>query len=220
MADVMDGIFMPVLDGKLIAKNPFNAIKEGGAKGIKLLIGTNKDEFLLWPFMEKEYTKFFDNIWFPLHVTSKEDFEDDMEVYTKYLASWTSSKAEILSRKFMLANDLCFRQGSIAMAEAQCKHEDTYMYEFHWETPKLGACHGAEISFVFNTPEAANVFTLGSQPLQLTMDVQDAWVNFAKTGNPNHNGIPIWHTYESKKRKTMIIDETGMKKRTPEERTE
>ena len=33
----------------------------------------------------------------------------------------------------------------------------------------------------------------------------DAWVAFARTGNPNHEGLPEWHRYDIKKRATMIL---------------
>ena len=35
-----------------------------------------------------------------------------------------------------------------------------------------------------------------------------AWVAFAKTGNPNHSGIPEWPAYSSGRRATMIFNKT------------
>ena len=34
----------------------------------------------------------------------------------------------------------------------------------------------------------------------------DCWINFAKSGNPNHQGIPKWSTYNSETRTTMVFD--------------
>jgi len=34
----------------------------------------------------------------------------------------------------------------------------------------------------------------------------DSWTSFARTGNPNHNGIPEWPSYGVGKRSTMIFD--------------
>jgi len=33
----------------------------------------------------------------------------------------------------------------------------------------------------------------------------DAWIAFARTGNPNHEGLPEWQSYDSEKRATMIL---------------
>ena len=33
-----------------------------------------------------------------------------------------------------------------------------------------------------------------------------AWVAFARTGNPNHDGIPQWPPYNARRRPTMVID--------------
>jgi para-nitrobenzyl esterase len=33
-----------------------------------------------------------------------------------------------------------------------------------------------------------------------------AWVTFARTGNPNHSGLPHWPQYDAESRSTMIFD--------------
>jgi para-nitrobenzyl esterase len=38
--------------------------------------------------------------------------------------------------------------------------------------------------------------------------MQDAWLAFAKKGDPNHRGIPQWHTYSAARRATMVFDGT------------
>jgi para-nitrobenzyl esterase len=35
--------------------------------------------------------------------------------------------------------------------------------------------------------------------------IMDAWIAFARTGNPNHDGIPKWPSYDIEKRSTMLI---------------
>jgi len=45
--------------------------------------------------------------------------------------------------------------------------------------------------------------TRGARALGRRM--QDAWVQFARTGNPEHDKLPAWQTYEATRRSTMIL---------------
>ena len=40
----------------------------------------------------------------------------------------------------------------------------------------------------------------------LARTVSNAWVAFARTGNPNHAGMPQWAPYDEQSRLTMIFD--------------
>ncbi len=86
----------------------------------------------------------------------------------------------------------------------------TYMYEFAWpssfQNGEYGAYHGLEMPFVFNnlknlTGERGMLGPKGA-PQTLAGKTQDAWVQFAKTGNPG------WEAYTTTERKTMLINTT------------
>jgi para-nitrobenzyl esterase len=34
----------------------------------------------------------------------------------------------------------------------------------------------------------------------------EAWVSFARTGNPNHGGLPEWPAFDSTRRATLVFD--------------
>lgn len=36
--------------------------------------------------------------------------------------------------------------------------------------------------------------------------MSSAWIAFARTGNPNHDGIPDWPAYSPRNREQMIFD--------------
>ena len=40
---------------------------------------------------------------------------------------------------------------------------------------------------------------------ELSERVRDAWVRFARTGNPGHPGLPFWPAYDATSRATMLL---------------
>src|SRR6266850_1279881 len=36
--------------------------------------------------------------------------------------------------------------------------------------------------------------------------ISAAWTNFARTGNPNHKGLPNWPAFDTTKRATMLFN--------------
>ena len=86
-----------------------------------------------------------------------------------------------------------------------------YTYMYSWRTPMLddrpGSFHACEISFVFDNAELCDHYSgMLPEALALAKQISGAWVSFARTGNPNHAGLPDWPAYSDKKRATMIFD--------------
>jgi para-nitrobenzyl esterase len=79
---------------------------------------------------------------------------------------------------------------------------------FTWKSPAMGgamgACHGLEISFVFGN--LIDMFSgSGPEAEKLSRCMQDAWLAFARTGDPSCESIGKWPVYGSE-RNTMILD--------------
>ena len=102
---------------------------------------------------------------------------------------------------------------AIRFADAQLKHHgNVRMYRFSWRTPVLGgmigACHALELPFVFGTlhnPGLDRFAGSGPAATRLSEQMMDAWLAFARSGNPNTTGAPQWPTYDRARRATMVF---------------
>jgi para-nitrobenzyl esterase len=88
-----------------------------------------------------------------------------------------------------------------------------YVYTFAWKTDVLDgrprAFHRSEIPFVFdNTDRCANQTGGTEQARMMAAKISDAWVAFARSGNPNHSGIPHWPAFSLEGAPTMYFDNT------------
>ena len=86
-----------------------------------------------------------------------------------------------------------------------------YMYYFTWKSPvrdgKLKAFHTLEIPFVLeNVDEAKSMTGSGADRYPLQEKMSGAWAAFARTGNPNHKGLPNWPAFKTDQRATMVFD--------------
>jgi para-nitrobenzyl esterase len=117
---------------------------------------------------------------------------------------------------FALETDRVFRIPAIRLAEAQVAHQArTFMYRFDWESPSLGgalgACHAVELAFVFGLldKEGAQLFAGGGpEAVRLSENVMDAWIAFARTGDPSFDALPDgrFPSYDPERRTTAILD--------------
>jgi para-nitrobenzyl esterase len=85
-----------------------------------------------------------------------------------------------------------------------------YSYIYSWRTPVLddrpGTFHCAELPFVFDNAELCDHASAGNpDAFVLSKLMSTAWVSFARTGNPNHSGMPHWPAYTAGTRASMFF---------------
>ncbi len=114
----------------------------------------------------------------------------------------------------ILASDATFRQAVFAEAERKAAEgkAPVYMYYFTWHSTardgKLRAFHTIEIPFVFANLDAGKPMTGSGEDRQALSDrMSNAWVAFARSGNPNHAGLPHWPAFTNAERATMIFND-------------
>ncbi|MDZ7728868.1 MAG: carboxylesterase family protein [Dehalococcoidia bacterium] len=88
-----------------------------------------------------------------------------------------------------IATDWVFRFPAMRLAELQSRHVPVYCYLFDWPSPApdLGAAHLVETPFVFGTYGHEDIRRFagdGEAAAELSAQMQDAWVRFARFGSP------------------------------------
>ncbi|MFJ5362422.1 carboxylesterase family protein [Pectobacterium sp. CHL-2024] len=71
------------------------------------------------------------------------------------------------------------------------------------------AVHASEIPYVFNTVTARYGEKTTLQDRAVAQQMNQYWVNFARTGNPNASGLPTWNAYSSQKDNILFIPAAG-----------
>ena len=68
-------------------------------------------------------------------------------------------------------------------------------------------CHASELPLVFRKTEVPAVnFSMTPEEIQLSDAMGQYWTNFAKTGNPNGNGLPVWPKWDPTQRVNIVFN--------------
>ena len=195
----------PILDGKLVVETAESAYKAGRQANVPLLIGNCSAE-IGGAFVSNAKSKeaLFSSFG-ELAGEAKKAFDPDGnkqfdEVLTKFNTDWVwGEPARMTARAFT------------------AKRAPAYMYQFGYVPPawreraRYGAGHGSEVSFVFNTLNArwGNPGEATPEEKELARIMNTYWTNFAKTGSPNGDGVPVWNIYDTQKEEILDIDLDG-----------
>lgn len=201
----------PVID-ELIPARPIEAIGQGSAKGVKLMIGTNRDEGTM--FVRPEDTN-FPNSWDMVRdVFKNTGNEAGLEGILDYYKKKSAPTASGIDQAFYeFATDYAFQVPDIKLADAQKENGDVYMYRFEFVS-KSAKESGMKASHAFDLPCAfakqnhpfSQMFFDGEseQDVQAITDaVHGAWVSFIKTGRPAGE---IWPKYTGHRSPICIFD--------------
>jgi len=195
----------PTVDGKVLPTHPFHPGAPAITANVPMMIGSTFHEWGVSAYDEKLESMSDDEV-----KTRVAGFYGDkagriIEAYKK--AHPTVKPVEILA--FILSP----RSALVAQAgrKAALNAAPAYVYWFGWVTPILGgrprAYHCSDIAFAFyNTDAAATMTGGGPEARELAAKVSDAFVNFARNGNPNHGGLPNWPAFTAADGETMIFN--------------
>jgi para-nitrobenzyl esterase len=206
--------FQPVIDGTVLPADPFERVRDGCARDVALLIGTTLDELKLFDLMDPKARELTPDALRRRceHTVGSARAAEVIELYRTVRAQRGASVSppDLWSA---LETDRVFRAPAMRLAELQAARQPAvYTYLFTWQSPygggSLGACHALDIPFVFGTlddPHMVPFAGTNSAAHRLGEQMQDAWIAFARHGDPAHAGLPPWPRYEPTRRATMVL---------------
>ncbi|MFT3853620.1 MAG: carboxylesterase/lipase family protein [Ilumatobacteraceae bacterium] len=203
--------FQPTYGTELLPERPIDAIAAGSAKDIAVLVGTTKEEALIFLVDLKEMftEELVDATMDAVFTTAGRSGSESLAVY-----SANRPGAEFHELVAAVETDRMFTVPAVRLADALvANNSDVWRYRFDWRTPARGGVFGAhhflELPFTFDQldNQQAAGFLGGASPQALATAAHAAWVAFATDGDPNHAGLPHWPRYEPARRPTMILDE-------------
>ncbi|MDV3455721.1 carboxylesterase/lipase family protein [Sphingomonas sp. HF-S4] len=202
--------FGPVLDMKWLTRHPFWPDANPQSNAIPMLLGNTHDETRA--FVAPDSPKMRDLTWDNIAERIAPELRIDILpewVVAQYRARFPDWTPE---RVFYDATT-CGRswRGQVIEAEERAKAGApawVYQLDFTSRTdPRCGAFHTLDIPLVFGTLGAEGSHTgTGADARAMSQAMQDCFVAFATTGDPNHPGLPRWPRYALDKRATMVFD--------------
>jgi para-nitrobenzyl esterase len=198
------GSFKPVPDGETIVEDPYELFETGKFNDTPILVGTNSDEGSL--FLTQKITSGT----FEQYIRNKygAGAEEILKAYPHATDAEAIRSAKDAIREFSFA----WSTWNWARLQSQKGRNRAFVYYFDHRTPASpdGSSHAAEIPYVFGNlgkfgqPGGSD----GAEDHALSGLITSYWINFAKKGNPNGPGLPVWPAFDDKEQKTMFFDKT------------
>jgi para-nitrobenzyl esterase len=209
--------FVPVVDGTTLPAHPFSPASPLSAP-VPILTGSNECEGIPYGNPDDPYWRSEPADDTALRARVRDLLKIDESEAAGLIGLYRSNRPGQTSADLAAViagdtSDLRTAGAVIAAAKHAQGRAPVYMYRFNWRSPvrggKLRSMHGMELPFVFDHPDRIGFLTgTGNDRRRLANEMSAAWAAFARTGNPNHAGIPRWDAWTPARWTTMVFDES------------
>jgi len=204
--DQMTMGFSPTVDGTALPRHPFHPAASDASPSVPLMLGSARTEL----------TNGADAAAFSLS-------EDGMRGRIRNLLGERASRVIDVYRKanpgatpsdlyFLIASDNRYGAPIMKIAErrAALGKAPVYLYYFRWESPvdggRLKSPHTIEIPFAFDNIKTSRLTAGSPEAPALADKVSDAWIAFARKGDPNTPKLPHWPSFTPTDRQLMVFN--------------
>jgi para-nitrobenzyl esterase len=210
--------YQPVADGAELPRTAIEMVADGSADGVAIMVGSTLEEWKLFGVMDPSLAT-LDKDRLSARIARRVPGESAGALVRGYENARSQRGDSVEPRELFCAieTDRAFRMPAVRLAETQSRRDPrVYSYLFTWKSPALrgalGACHALELGFVFGTNhlEGMRQFAGGGPAAdRLAAQMQDAWLAFARSGDPSCESAGAWPGYTEARRATMIFGESS-----------
>ncbi|MGV9006463.1 MAG: carboxylesterase/lipase family protein [Brevundimonas sp.] len=202
--------FGPVLDDRILHRHPFYPDAPPQSAGIPMMIGNTRDETLAflgndpanagltWESLPGRMTAAVMRI----DIAPETVIADYRRLYPDWSPDQILIAASTAARSW---------RGAVIEAEARAAQgAPAFVYQLDFPgalaNGRRGAFHTADIPLVFDTVAAPGSRVSGPDAQRVADRMSEAFIAFARAGDPNHAGLPVWRPYDLARRETMVFD--------------
>ena len=211
-----------VVDGDIIPEDIDGAIADAAASGIQMIVGTNNDE---WNYFQEDSEGETDEDKFASWVDGMDAMYEDAydgcdDAGKAALEELISYEESIVPEEYAGDDEVKAALAKSGFVTETWRYEilhfaDKYadaggdIYTYLWKVPSTrdnmykSAVHAIELAYVFNNLE--DDIYAGEVDADTAAKVQEAWTNFATSGDPSIEGAE-WKSYNTNDRMTMVIE--------------
>ncbi|WP_407666126.1 carboxylesterase/lipase family protein [Microbulbifer bruguierae] len=183
--------FKPVMDGDFLKRLPMEALQSGSSSRVAMIVGSNRDEWNLFSAARPESFR-LDHLQVCQYLRPlipEQLLSHLLEHYRLRAEMLVDNPWPIWARTWnLMLTDMVFTIPGLRLLQAHTGPK----YHYHFAQPLnahplLGACHAAELGYVFGTHEDARLRHLyggNTDAHCLSRRMREAWLSFAESGCP------------------------------------
>ena len=186
-------IALPVVDTRIVVEDPRTVFARDEAVSVPLIIGSNAKEIPFFPDIDAAREA--------VRGAFGEQANAALTFYRLDETAPPPADPRLGDVAIQAATDLYFRCPNVSLAKSAARAGlPVWQYEFDHQAPNGNpVSHASEIAYVFGVDQT----DLDQAPMTAY------WTNFAKTGDPNGEGLPEWPAYDLGDRAYLAFAQDG-----------